>query len=214
MGEAAGRVGDGNEGADVSGAFDAAKRAADEAKETVEESRRRVSDAVEEIAGGPAKDVEHAEQQLTDLRTRLQHDLVTLRDRVPDKDDLVTRGRTAGLAVAGGLAALTIGVVAIKRRGRRRSHESHLSEQARALARELARIDLEGEDLIEDEAGGRGGRRALLALLAAGAGIAVWARMRGDDTPIPDLEAGIRDEVATTSAVEGGMVDLGGAGKR
>ena len=211
-----GHVGDGNEGAEVSGAFGAAKRAADEAKETVEESRRRVKDAVEEIGGGPAKDVEHAEQQVTDLRTRLQHDLVTLRDRVPDKDDLVARGRSAGLAVAGGLAALTIGVLGLKRRGRRRSHERRLSEQARALAVELARIDRDEveEDLTEEEAGGRGGRRALLALLAAGAGIAVWARMREDDTPIPDLEAGIRDEVATTSAVEGGMVDLGGAGKR
>lgn len=197
----------------MSGAFDAAKRAAEETKETVAESRRQVSEAVDAIAGGPAKDVDHAEQQVTDLRARLQNDIEVLRNRIPDKDDLVSRGRSTGLAAAGGLAALTLGVVALRRRSARRSKQSRLSEQARAIAQEIARLERE-EDLPEDEAGGRGGRLALLALLAAGAGVAVWARTRQGDLGMGDLEAGIEDEVARTPDVEGGMVDLGGTAKR
>lgn len=200
----------------MSGAFDAAKQAADETKEAVAESRRQVSEAVDAIAGGPAKDVGHAETQITDLRARLQNDIDVLRDRVPDKDDLVARGRTTGLAAAGGLSALTLGVVALRRRGARRSKQSRLTDQARAIAQEIARLEREG-DLPEDDGddgGGRGRRLAMLALLAAGAGVAVWARMRRDDLGVGDLEAGIEDEVARTPDVEGGMVDLGGTAKR
>lgn len=200
----------------MSGGYESAKRAAEETKETVDASRKQVRDAVDAIAGEPAEDVAQAERQIAGLRARLERDVSTLRGRLPEQSEVAERGGPPVMLAAGGLAAATIGALVFKRRSSRKARDSERHEQALALARALREVEQDEREQLEAyeaelqaDAGGGGGRLALLALLAAGVGVAVWARMRDRGViQVPDLEEGVREEVAATPDVEGGMVDL------
>jgi hypothetical protein len=172
--------------------MDRAKQAVEEelahAKGTADELKTTMKAAVDHVSGPQAEDPEQARRQLAELRAGLDHDLSTLKTRVPDPQQLSAEARTKAMAVGGGVAVVTVATLVLKRRATKRRRAEELRAQAKALARELARVqraaDAAVEDLPDDRSGGRG-RWLVLVGLAAGAA-AVWQATRDQAVPAPE----------------------------
>lgn len=171
-----------------------AQREAARTKETMADAREQLRRSMADAVGPPAEDEEQAERQLADLRARIEHDLDTLRARVPDVRELGDRAKKIGLVV-GATGVVLVGATSLRRRrSSRRAEQERLRTQAVALARELAR--LEAEETGADDSG-RGSSRWLWLGLGAAAGLASWiAQQRRADTPDED-PAGPRGEPST-----------------
>jgi hypothetical protein len=172
--------------------MDRAKQAVEDelqhAKGTANELKATMQSAVDHVSGPPAEDPEQARRQLAELRAGLDHDLGTLKARVPDPQHLSAEARTKAMAVGGAAAVVTVAALVLKRRGAKRRRAEELHAQAKALARELARVqraaDAAAEDLPDERGGGRG-RWLVLVGLAAGAA-AVWQATRDQAVPAPE----------------------------
>ncbi len=149
----------------------------------VDDAKGQVSEALRARRGEPSKDAEEAARQVTELRQALTRDLDELRGRMPEPSEVGDQAKTVGGLAAGGTAALGILVLLLRRRGKRKAEERHVRDQAMALARELARLDLEPEDVVDEGRGPWGRILAIVGLLAAVAGgaVALRQRMQGDD---------------------------------
>lgn len=154
----------------------------------IDEAKEQVSDALKARRGEPSEDAEEAARQVGELRGALTHDVEVLRSRLPEPSEVADRARTVGGLAVGGLAAgglATVGalVLLLRRRAKRRSEEERVRGQALALARELARLDLDAEDVVDT--GGRSVVRRLVLVLGAVAGVAgavlLRQRLQGDD---------------------------------
>jgi hypothetical protein len=147
---------------DLEQAAQAARRQVDEAREALARTRA-------EAAGGPAGSAKRAEQQVEAIRSAIEHDLRTLRERATGVN-ITAPGpaRTAALTAGAGLLAV-VGVAALGGRGVRRARARRdIDRQARALASALAR---QASEVMPATRRGRGG----LLLAAAGAAIAIGA---------------------------------------
>ncbi len=150
----------------------------------IDEAKSEVSEALKARGPEPAEDAEQAARQVEELRGAVTRDLDVLRGRLPDPAEVSGQARTVGAAVGVGLTGAGALVLVLRRRARRREEERRVKAQAVALARELARLELEPQDLADD---GRSGTvMKVIALLAAIAGavaaaVAVRQRLQGDD---------------------------------
>jgi hypothetical protein len=176
-------------GEPVSEAMDRAKESVEQeverAKGTADEVKATMQAAVDHVSGPPADSPEQARRQLAELRAGLDHDLATLRDRVPDPNRMSAQTRTVAMASGGGLAVVTLAALVVKRRSAKRRRAEDLQAQAKALARELARVQRAADEAVEDlPAAGRSGRGRWLALLGLVAGaVAVWQVTRDQRPP-------------------------------
>lgn len=151
----------------------------------VDEAKGELGEALKARQPEPSKDAEHAKRQVNDLRTAFTRDIEVLRGRLPEPSEVSGQARSVGGVAAGGLAAVGAALVLLRRRSSRRAAEQRVQEQAVALARELARLDLDPEDVVDD--GGHGGVLVRIGVVLAaigglaGAVIAVRRRLKGDD---------------------------------
>lgn len=166
-----------------------AKAEFERTKNTVQDAKRDVSEAIDQKRGGPPEDVDDAERKLTELRAGIDRDLASLRSRIPDTDEVATNARTAGLVGVGGIAVVGVLIAVLKRRGAAKHRDEAVRVQAIALARELARVD--AERLTADDAEDGGGRRGwwLVVLgVLAGVGAVMWQRTQAAvDVPADDV---------------------------
>lgn len=162
---------------------DRAKAEVERTKEALVRAKDQVSAAVDDKRGGEATSVDDATSKAEKLRREIERDVATLRSRVPDPQDMTDRAKTIGAAVGGGALALGTAVTLLRKRSARKAHEANVREQAIAIARELARIDLD-EIAEEVEDGSKGGRAkwVLLLIAAAGAGAVAWQRAQLEPT--------------------------------
>lgn len=175
----------------MSDAMDRARQAVEEelehARGTANELKTTMQVAVEHVSGPPAEDPEQARRQLAELRAGLDHDLSTLKTRAPDPKELSAEVRTKAMIAGGGVAVVGVTALLLKRRAAKRRRAEELHAQAKALARELARVqraaDAVADDLPEQRSRGRG-RWLVLLGLAAGAAT-VWQATR-DQVPPPE----------------------------
>lgn len=159
---------------------DKVKAEVDKAKQTVEEVGKEVSAAVDERRGGPAGSVEDAQQKAATLRAGIERDIAALQARVPDREDVTDRFRTAAIAVGGTIAGIGATAFLVGRRRATKARERDLQAQAEAVAAILARAERIGVPADEvDEDGGGWLTWALLLLGAGGAG-AYWWQQRQD----------------------------------
>jgi hypothetical protein len=160
-------------------------RAADEARAQVTAARDALAASRDARTGGSAKNLRQAEQQLESLRTAVADDVRALRDRLVALDPSARRGATvAAVAGAGALATLVGTGLAVRGRVRRGVAERGVQKQALAIARALVgqQLDVAGATALGASGGasggapgrrrGRGGRAALLGVLAVGAAVA------------------------------------------
>ena len=150
----------------------------------IDDAKTQVSEALEARKGEPSKDAEEAAAQVGELRAAVTRDVDALRSRLPEPSEVSGQARTVGGVAAGGVAALGAAVLLLRRRAKRREAETRVREQAIALARELARLDLDAEDVVEGRGGGplvKIGVVVAALVGLAGAVFAVRKRMQGDD---------------------------------
>lgn len=151
----------------------------------VDEAKEEVGEALKARRGEPSKDAEEAAKQVAELRTALTRDMDALRSRLPEPSQVSVQARTAGGAAAGGLAAVGALFMLMRRRSARRAAERDVRLQAMALARELSRLELDPEDVVNE--GGRGGVLVRIGVVLAALGglaaavLAVRRRLKGDD---------------------------------
>lgn len=150
----------------------------------VDDVKAELSAALQERAGQPAATPAEAATQITEIRGALTRDLDALRGRVPEPAEL--SGPTKKVGAAAGLATVVLGAggLVLRSKGKRRAEEEAVRVQAIALARELARLDLGPDDVVEDGSGGWVGKvTAVVALIAAVGGtvVAIRQRMAGDE---------------------------------
>ena len=101
---------------------------------TAGDEARRVQRTTEVPA---ARSADEAAQQVAEIRSRLDDDLVALEARLAPRDLLLAQARwIGGLAVAA-VALLAIAGVLVRRRRERRAHERDLRIQAAEIARFL-----------------------------------------------------------------------------
>lgn len=163
---------------------DRLKAEAERAKETVEEVKAEVSKAVDQHRDGPATSVSGAAQKAARLRQGIERDLATLSARVPDPEQISSKAKIATASVAGGAVAIGSLVAVLKKRGETKKARKKAHLQAKAIAAELAQIDVEAlaKEATEDGHGGR--TKWLLGLLVAAVGAAaVVLQVRGETTP-------------------------------
>ncbi len=149
----------------------------------IDDAKAEVSQALKSRAGEPSADAADAERQVGELRDAITRDLDELRGRLPEGSEISGKARSIGGAVAAGVAALGALVVVLRSRSQRRKDEERVRVQAIALARELSRLELAPEDVVED---GGSPWVKIVAVLAAVGGVAAGAlavrqRLRGDD---------------------------------
>jgi hypothetical protein len=177
-------------GATVSEATETAKREVEKTRQSVKDAKEQLSEAMRSVGGPPAEDEDQAVEQIEAIRGQLERDLGTLRSRVPDArqylEEYGEQAKKVGIAVVGGVVALTTTVSLSKRRRAGKRHAQAVREQAAAIAQELARIDL--EEVTEEERGGSG-KLVAVALAAAGVGIGAWMRRRNEQELPDDLWA-------------------------
>jgi hypothetical protein len=89
------------------------------AERRLEEARAEFARLVREAGGGPARDPDHALDQVDLLRRAMGHDIDTLRDRATRTAARVADARSRLPAVSAGLAGVGV-VTAVLRRRRRR----------------------------------------------------------------------------------------------
>ena len=171
-------------------ATETARREAARTRDTVAETVKELKAAVDWVGGPPAADPDQAEQQITALRERLDRDVRTLRSRIPEPSQIDPRSKQVAGGIAAAAALVPVGISALRRRGMRRDQQRRFRDQAIAIARELARLDLEGvlddvtEELSEERGSSRRGR-ALLMLIGMVAGLAVtWVARQGEMTGV------------------------------
>lgn len=150
----------------------------------VDDAKAELSAALEARAGEPASTPAEAATQITEIRGALTRDIDALRGRIPEPSEL--SGPTKQIGAAAGIATLVLGAggLVLRSRGKRKAEEEAVRVQAVALARELARLDLEPDEVVPDSSGGWVGKvTAVVALIAAvgGAVVAVRQRMAGDE---------------------------------
>lgn len=166
-------------------ARDDLEQAAASAREQVDEARSALAQLRAAAGGGPAGSAREAEAQLRTLRTALERDVTTLRERAP-LASVTAPGpvRTAAIVAGAGLLAV-VGAGVLGRRGLERARSRRrIEQQAVALADALARRASDGD--AGGQRDGRGGRGALVvalagAALAAGVGIVRERRSRPID---------------------------------
>ena len=146
-------------------------------KHAADDVKSEIDAVTDDRRGGPATSVDDATTKAAELRRRIERDVATLRARVPEGEVVTEKARTVGAAVGGGVLALATVITLVKRRGARKEHDAAVREQAIALAREMARLEL--VDVVVDGGGGRL-RWLLLGAVAAGAGAGsvAWQRSR------------------------------------
>lgn len=150
----------------------------------VDDVKGEVGEALAARRGEPSKDAEEAARQVGELRAAMTRDIAALRSRLPEPSEVKGQAGAAGGVAAGGLAVVGLGVLLLRRRSKKRAAEERVREQAMALARELSRLELDPEEVVE---GGRGGTFAkigvALAALAGlvGAVLTIRKRLEGDD---------------------------------
>lgn len=157
----------------------------------IDEAKDEVRQALKDRAGEPSQDAAEAARQVGELREAITRDLDGLRGRLPDRAEVSEQARSAGggaaAGVAGAVAAGVAGVgalmVVLRRRSKRRADEERVRAQALLLARELARLDLDHDELTDD--GGSAWPKLVAAVVALGAAVAgalaLRQRLRGDD---------------------------------
>lgn len=154
-----------------------AKAEIEHTKETLEDAKAELGAAIDDKRGGPATSVDDAVDKSDALRRGIERDLAALRARIPDTDEVKDRAKTIGVAVGGGVVAIGTLTAVLRKRRTRKAEEAAVRTQAAAIARELAKIDLDdiAEDLMEDR-GGKGKWLALLAAAGVAGAAAVWRR--------------------------------------
>ena len=151
----------------------------------IDEAKDEVRQALKDRAGEPSKDAAEAARQVGELREAITRDLDELRGRVPQASEVTDQARTVGIggAVAAVAAAVGAVLVVVRRRAKRRTDQERVRAQALLLARELARLDLDPEDLAEDSS--NTWPKVVAIVVALGAGIAgalaLRQRLAGDD---------------------------------
>jgi len=140
--------------------------------------------ALKARAGEPATTPAEAAAQITEIRGALTRDLDALRGRIPEPSEL--SGQTKQVGAAAGIATVVLGAggLVLRSKGRRKAEEEAVRVQAVALAREIARLDLEPQDVVDDGSGSWVRKvTAVVALAAAigGAVVAIRQRMVGDE---------------------------------
>jgi hypothetical protein len=167
---------------------DRVKAEVERTKEAVQSAKDEVSAAIDDKRDGPATSVDDAVDKAATLRRGIEADIAALRARVPDTDEVADRARTIGLAVGGGVVALGTVIALVKKRGSRKAHEARVREQASAIARELARIDLdEMAEEVADESGGGKTKWVLLLAALAGGGFVAWQRSQQDPPSVDEV---------------------------
>jgi hypothetical protein len=150
----------------------------------IDDAKGEVREALKARRAEPAKGAAEAAQQVTEARAALTRDLDVLRSRLPEPSEVSGQARTAGGALGVVAAVVAVAALLLRRRSKRRDAERHVREQAVALARELARLDLDPEEVVAPDRRGAvvwiGVIAAALAGLA-GAVVAVRRRLEGDD---------------------------------
>lgn len=164
------------------------QRAADLARQRAAEARAALASTRAAVAGGPARNAKHAEEQLDELRASLGRDVVTLRDRAAAFDPRTggTLPRAAFVAAAG--VALVIGVgVAASAAGTRHQRRRDIDRQAAALAQALLRAQSNSATPASTR---RGLRSSSIGLLVAGAAVAaaLLARNERRSAPVDDAD--------------------------
>lgn len=133
----------------------------------------------------PARSVEEAARQASDLRRAIDRDLDALQAKLPPGEELAEKARTYGGAALGVLAVVGAAVLGVRQRGERKRVEREARAHAAAIAKYLPQAGG-----APAPAGKRGkGGLVLLTVLAAAAG-AVIVRQRGgngDDAGEQDL---------------------------
>jgi hypothetical protein len=150
----------------------------------IDDVKGEVSDALAARRGEPSKDAEEAARQVDELRAALTRDIGILRSRLPEPSDVKGKAGAAGGVAAGGLAAAGTALLLLRRRAKKRAAEHRVREQAMALARELSRLELDPEEVVDGKRRGAAVKVGMvLAALAGlvGAVLTVRKRMQGDD---------------------------------
>jgi hypothetical protein len=169
-------------------ARDDLEQAAASARAQVDEARSALAELRAAAGGGPAGSAREAEAQLRTLRTALERDVTTLRERAT-VTSVTAPGpvRTAAIVAGAGLLAV-VGAGVLGRRGLERARSRRrIEQQAHALADALARRASDGgAGGSHRQRDGRGGRGALVvalagAAVAAGIGIVRERRSRPID---------------------------------
>ena len=150
----------------------------------VDDVKAELSAALRERAGAPASTPAEAATQISEIRGALTRDLDALRGRIPEPSEL--SGQTKQVGAAAGIATVILGAggLFLRSKSKRKAEEEAVRAQAIALAREIARLDLEPEDVAGEASGGWVGKvTAVIAIAAAigGVVVAIRQRMAGDD---------------------------------
>jgi hypothetical protein len=157
-------------------------------RETEAKVREQVAE-VERVVGGfkglseptPARSVDEAARQASDLRRAIDHDLDALQAKLPPGEELAEKAKTYGGAAVGVLAVVGAATLGLKQRGQRK----RIEREARAHAEAIARYLPQASAAPRGDEKGRGGL-VVLALIAAAIG-AVVVRQRSGGDQEPDL---------------------------
>jgi hypothetical protein len=164
------------------------QRAADLARQKADEARAALASTRAAVAGGPARNAKHAEEQLDELRASIGRDVTTLRDRAAAFDPRTggTLPRTALVAAAGVALVIGVGVVA-RAAGTRHQRRRDIDRQAAALAQALLRAQTTSST---SGSARRGRRSSSIGLLVAGAAVAAGlvARNKRRDRQVDDAD--------------------------
>jgi hypothetical protein len=150
----------------------------------IDDVKGEVSEALAARRGEPSKDAEEALRQVGELRAAMTRDIAVLRSRLPEPSEVKGQAGAAGGVAAGGLAAAGLIVLLLRRRGKKRADEERVRTEAMALARELSRLELDPEEVVEGRRGSATVRIGMaLAALAGlvGAVLTFRKRLQGDD---------------------------------
>jgi hypothetical protein len=179
------------------------EQAATAARASVDDAREALRQLRADAAGGRARSVGQAEQQLVELRHALAADVRELRSRARGIDLGGTTAPLRGALVAGTAALVgvigAVGAAVGTAAGRRARRETE--RQATALAAAMARLGTEGVAAADRVGKRTRGRGLITAVLGAAtvAGLAIAVR-RGTGPADDDLWLPERDEADPTDA--------------
>ncbi len=135
------------------------QRAAERARLSADEARDALRTTRAAVAGGPARNAKHAEEQMDALRTSLGRDIASLRARAATFDPRAggTIPRAALTAAAGVALVVAVGVAA-SAAGTRHQRRRDLERQAAAPADALRRAQANAASPAPARRGRRAGR--------------------------------------------------------